>query len=116
KSDVQKNNRGESNMSAVYSSTLFKDSFGTDEMRNVFSEQNLVQKWLDVESALARAEARVGLIPKEAANEITKQAKVENMDIQSMGEAITEISHPVVPMVRQLTLACEDGYGQYVHW
>lgn len=103
-------------MSAVYNSVLFKNSFGTEEMRKIFSEKNLVQKWLDVEAALARAEARLGIIPNEAAEEITLKAKVSHMDLEAMGKEITEISHPIVPMVRQLTDACDNDYGQYVHW
>lgn len=109
-------NLGGISMSAVYNSVLFKNLFGTEEMRKVFSEENLVQKWLDVESALARSEAKLGIIPREAAEEITKKSKVENMNLESMGKEITEISHPIVPMVRQLTDVCENGYGQYVHW
>lgn len=102
--------------SSVYDSILFKDSFGTEKMRAIFSESNLVQKWLDVEAALARAEARLNIIPQEAADEITKKAKVEYMDIGALGKEMAEISHPIVPLIRQLTEVCDDGYGQYVHW
>ena len=48
-------------------SFIFKDMYGTDELRAVFSDEQLVQCWLDYEAALARAEAAVGLVPQEAA-------------------------------------------------
>ena len=48
--------------SHMVDSALFKDQFGTEEMRRTFDDRNLLQKWMDVEAALARAEAAVGLI------------------------------------------------------
>lgn len=101
---------------AIYDSVLFKDSFGTDEMRNIFSDESLVQKWLDVEAALARAEAKLGIIPEEASVEINNKAKVSNMNLEEMGTEIKRTSHPIVPLIRQLSVACDNEYGQYVHW
>lgn len=60
--------------SHVIDSILFKDQFGTERCRQIFSDENLVQKWLDVEAALAKAEGDLGIIPKEAAAEICKKA------------------------------------------
>lgn len=102
--------------SGIFDSVLFKNSFGTEEMRKVFSDESLVQKWLDVEAALARAEARLGIIPQEAAEEINKKADVKYMDLVQMGEEIQNTSHPIVPLIRQLSNACDKDYGQYVHW
>jgi adenylosuccinate lyase len=60
--------------SHIVDSVFFKDLFGTAEMRKVFSDENLLQKWLDVEASLARAEAKLGIIPKAAAAEISRKA------------------------------------------
>ena len=49
-------------------------------MRNVFSDENRVQKYLDFEAALARAQARLGIIPKEAAVEIARHCTVDKID------------------------------------
>lgn len=103
-------------MSSFLESELLQDSFTTPEMREVFSQQNLVQKWLDVEAALARAEAKLGLIPAEAAEEITRKAKVENFDMEELRAGIRETLHPIVPVVRVLTRLCKDNTGEYVHW
>lgn len=58
--------------------------YGTENLRQVFSDENLVQCWLDYEAALARAEAAIGLIPEDAAAEITRVARVENIDFEKM--------------------------------
>jgi len=55
--------------STILDSAVFRDIFTTEAMRNVFSDENRVQKYLDFEAALARAQAGLGLIPKEAATE-----------------------------------------------
>ena len=46
-------------------SAVFRDIFGTEAMRRVFSDENRVQCYLDIEAALARAQARLGIIPAE---------------------------------------------------
>jgi adenylosuccinate lyase len=48
--------------------------YGSSEMSHVFEEEHRLQKWLDVEAAVARAQASVGDIPATAAKEIAKNA------------------------------------------
>ena len=56
----------------VVDSGYLRDLFGTEELRQVFSDRQQLQGWLDFEAALARAEEAVGLVPPEAAAEITR--------------------------------------------
>ncbi len=102
--------------SHVIDSLIFKDLYGTDELRAVFSDENLLQCWLNVEAALSRAEAAVGLIPAAAAAEITQKARVELLDIAAIRQGITQTTHELVPLVRQLAALCEGEAGGYVHW
>jgi hypothetical protein len=53
--------------STVFDSILFRDAFGTPKMREIFSDRALIQRYIDAEIALAKAEAHVGVIPAEAA-------------------------------------------------
>lgn len=101
-------------------STLFRDQFSTPAMRTVFDDKMTVQKWLDVEAALARAEASLGIIPAEAAEDITRAADVEQYDLDAMRDEMARTSHPIVPLVRAMANACEKlgakQAGEYVHW
>ena len=63
--------------SSLIDSAVFRDIFSTAAMRGVFSDENRVQKYLDFEAALARAQARLGIIPKEAAEEICREVERE---------------------------------------
>ena len=101
-------------------STLFRDQFSTAPMRRAFDDLATVQKWLDVEAALARAEAGLGIIPDDAAKEITRAADVTLYDLDAMRDAMAKTSHPIVPLVRAMAAQCaRQGAakaGEYVHW
>lgn len=100
----------------VIDSDFFKDLFGTPAMRQVWDDQTLLQKWLDYEAALARAQARLAMIPQAAANEITRQAIAVQMDTHAIKKGIDETVHPLVSMIWQLSQRCEGDAGRYVHW
>jgi len=102
--------------SHVIDSVFFRDLFGSAAMRDVFSDVALLQKWLDFESALARAEAKLGLVPQEAANEITRQAVAQTMDLDAIKQGIDKTAHPLVSVIWQLSERCDGESGRYVHW
>ncbi|MSO76585.1 MAG: adenylosuccinate lyase family protein [Alphaproteobacteria bacterium] len=102
--------------SSIIDSALFRDLFGTAAMRGVFSDENYLQKMLDVEAALARVQARLGLIPEAAAAEITRQAQFERLDIPAMKAETEIVGYAVLPLVHQLARVCEGNAGQYAHW
>ena len=59
--------------STILDSAVFRDIFTTPAMRQVWSDENRVQKYLDFEAALAKAQAKLGIIPKNAATEIVSR-------------------------------------------
>src|ERR1700733_7815736 len=101
---------------SLIDSAIFRDIFSTEAMRRVFSDENRVQKYLDFEAALARAQARLGIIPKEAEEEIVKHCNVAEMDFQKLKVATEKIGYPVLPVVQQLVALCRDGLGEWCHW
>ena len=44
-------------------SVIFCDIFSTPQMRRIFSDEARTSYCLEIEAALARAQARVGIIP-----------------------------------------------------
>ena len=58
--------------STVIDPAIFGNMFSTEAMRSVFSDENCTQKYLDIEAALARAQARLGIMPAEAATEVAR--------------------------------------------
>ncbi|WP_324275531.1 hypothetical protein [Blastococcus brunescens] len=78
----------------VIDSELFGNSYSTAQMREVFSSRSVLQSWIDTESALARAQATLGLVPQEAADDITERGVVDDFDLASLAAGIKATSHP----------------------
>ena len=97
-------------------SAVFRDIFSTAAMRRVFSDENRIQKYLDFEGALARAQGRLGIIPKEAAEEISRHCNAAEIDFAKLKTQTERIGYPVLPAVQQLVAACRDGLGEWCHW
>jgi 3-carboxy-cis,cis-muconate cycloisomerase len=102
--------------STILDSAVFRDIFTTEKMRAVFSDENRVQKYLDFEAALARAQAPLGIIPQEACDEIVRHCDAKNIDMAKLKEATERIGYPVLPVVQQLVKLCKDGLGEWSHW
>ena len=101
--------------STVMDSILFRDAFGTQAMRTVFSDKALIQRYIDVEVALAQAEARCGVIPADAAAVIARESRLDRIDFDHMREETDIVGYPILPLVHQLAAMCGDA-GRYVHW
>ena len=99
----------------VLDSILFRDAFGTPAMREVFSDFSLISRYAEVEIALAKAEARCGVIPVEAAEEITKRTDVSALDFDLLRSETDIVGYPILPLVHQMAKQCGDA-GRYVHW
>jgi 3-carboxy-cis,cis-muconate cycloisomerase len=97
-------------------SSVYGGLFTTPAMRAVFSDEARLQRMLDVEAALARAQAQLGLIPTEAATEITANADIARFDLAAIGKATELVGYPIVPLVKALGQACAGEAGRYVHW
>ena len=86
-------------------SVIFRDIFCTEAMRRVFSDETRVQ-YLDIEAALARVQARLGIIPAEAAAEIERHCHADEFDFAKLKTQTERIGYPVLPVVQQLVKLC----------
>jgi 3-carboxy-cis,cis-muconate cycloisomerase len=81
----------------------------------LFSRASLWQSWLDVEAAMALAQAEIGMIPDWAATEIARQARLDVLDLDALERSVAETMAPIVSLVRALVGVCGDA-GKFVHW
>jgi 3-carboxy-cis,cis-muconate cycloisomerase len=101
--------------STMTESLIFRDMFGTPAMRAVFSDEALVQRYLEVEVALARAEAATKVIPADAAEAIAAAAKTMKVDFDRLRHQTEITGYPILAIVYQLAEAA-GPMGGYVHW
>ncbi len=97
-------------------SVIFRDIFSTQEMRRVFSDEARTGYYLEIEAALARAQARLGIIPEKAAHEIVRQCRIENIDLVRLKQQTERIGYPILGVVQQIVDLCADGLGEWCHW
>ena len=83
---------------------------------HLLSQEVKLQTWLDVEAALAQAQAENGVIPATAAENIKANATYENLDLELMDEIYRKVGHGFVPFVKVFVKACDPEAGKYIHF
>ena len=94
---------------------MFKNAFGTPEMRDVFNETEYIERFMAAEAALARAQADVGVIPESAAERITETASLEYLDLDEVERKIAEIDLFTVAIIETWKEAIGEA-GEYIHY
>ena len=75
---------------------------------------NKLQKMLEIEAALAEAEASLNLIPETAALEIKRKANIEYVTSKRVAEIESETNHDIASIVKALAEVCEGDAGEYL--
>ncbi len=96
-------------------SQIYGSLFGTDQMRDLISDRAQLAAMLEVEAALARAEASLGIIPHEAAQAITAAARIEVLSFDKIAASTAIVGYPVVELVAQLGRAAGADAARFVH-
>ncbi|MDD4594495.1 MAG: adenylosuccinate lyase [Methanobacteriaceae archaeon] len=90
--------------------------YGTPEMKNIWESENKLQKKLDVESALAQAEAELNILPKNIADEISSKANTKYVTLERVNEIESQTKHDIAALTKGLAEQCEGEAGEYVHF
>src|ERR1700704_4818196 len=85
-------------------------------IRALYKQENRWQAWLDVEVALARAQAELGIIPAEAAEANARAARLGLPDRKRIDEGFARPGHTIVPWFWELARVVGEPHGGWVHW
>ena len=85
-------------------------------IRALLRQENRWQAWLDVEVALAKAQAELGIIPQPAADAIARAARLKLLDRARIDEGFARTGHTIVPLVWELSRIVGEPHGGWVHW
>jgi 3-carboxy-cis,cis-muconate cycloisomerase len=101
---------------SIIDSRIFGNIFSSEAMRRVWSDENRTAKYLEFERALAVVQGRLGIIPREAAEEIARNCDIRKIDMEKLRERTEQIGYPVLGVVSQLNALCRDKLGEFCHW
>ncbi|WP_194820997.1 3-carboxy-cis,cis-muconate cycloisomerase [Micromonospora sp. S-DT3-3-22] len=97
---------------------LLSPSSADRSIENAVRDRAVLQAMLDAEAALVRAQARLGVVPREHADTITAVADARRIDLDAVARRATETANPVVAVVAALTdlvTALDPAAAEYVH-
>lgn len=101
---------------SVFDMSTMQHLWSTPELRAIFSEDNRLQKWLDFEAALAKTQARLGIIPQQAAEAIASGARIDRLDKEAIAAEVRRIKHTLVPVLKELQKQLPKDAGEYLHY
>ena len=102
-------------MPTVFDSAIFKPLFTDDDVASLIGDDAFVRALVEVEIALARAEARAGLIPAKAAEEIA-QATSDEIDSAALAAGTARSGFPIIALVQQIRKQVGAEAAPFVHW
>jgi 3-carboxy-cis,cis-muconate cycloisomerase len=106
-------------MSSTLTGDLLGPLFASAKMRATLSDSAVLQRMLDIEAALARAEASNGVIPKSAVAPIANACQAKRFDIAALGTAAAQAGNVAIPLVKALTAEVakrDKEAARFVHW
>ncbi|MQA91348.1 MAG: adenylosuccinate lyase family protein [Gemmatimonas sp.] len=85
-------------------------------VEELFSIEARWQAWLEVEAALAQAQAELGLVTSECAEAIASACDIESLDLERIRSGVDRMSHPFMPLVVELSRVVGEPHCDWVHW
>ncbi|MGE5222037.1 MAG: 3-carboxy-cis,cis-muconate cycloisomerase [Omnitrophica WOR_2 bacterium] len=97
-------------------SQIFSPLFNEPEISAIFSDEQAIRRWLEVEGALARVESRLGIIPAEAGEAVSSAANQIQVDMEQLRAGVEQDGFPIIELVRQLRRKAGKAYAGSVHY
>jgi adenylosuccinate lyase len=101
--------------SHIVDSRFFRAGYSTDEARRVFCDFRRLQRWLDVEVALAISQANLGMIPLSAAEELEQTGQLSLLDLQEIRDSIASTGHSLIPLLNAWQQVTQPTAAHYIH-
>jgi adenylosuccinate lyase len=102
--------------SHIVDSRFYSGGYTTVEARRIFCDLRRYQHWLDVEAALAQAQAELDIIPASAAENIRQNARICLLDLEGISKGLQLTNHSLMPLLEALCKVCDEEAGQFIHF
>ena len=95
-------------------SCLIQNAYGSADMRKIWNERNMVQKWMDFEKEISLVQAELGTIPKKAAEVIASKSTLEHLTPEMINEFKVDAGHLIVSLIKAFAKMCGPE-GEHYH-
>jgi adenylosuccinate lyase len=102
--------------SHIVDSRFYRSGYSTEESRTVFCDFKRLQRWLDVEVALATSQATLGMIPLSAAEELSQTAQLALLDLNAIGSSINNTGHSLIPLLSAWQKVTSPESAGFIHY
>jgi len=102
--------------SHIVDSRFYRAGYSTEESRLIFCDLRRLQRWLDVETALATSQASLGMIPLSAAEELMQTADLHQFDLNEISHSIQSTGHSLIPLLSAWQKATSSQSAAFIHY
>lgn len=102
--------------SHITDSQFYSSGYTTEEARKIFCDKYRYQRWIEIEGALASAQAELEIIPKSAAEALNEKAHIRHLDLDAVQNGIQKTSHSLLPLLAAWQDVCEQAAGEFIHF
>ena len=100
----------------ITDSLFFRDSYSTQESREIFSDLKRMQRWLDVEIALAESQAELGMLPQSVAKELAGTGCLKNFNVDNIKKDMETMKHSLLPLLKEWKSIVSENAANYIHF
>ena len=97
----------------IHQSLIYQNKFGTPGMRALWTEEQMLQGWLDLEAAVTAAQGDMGAIPKSVADKIVRNCNTKKITPQAVAAWHKKTGHVIVSLVKSFRDAVPDAGEQF---
>ncbi len=105
-----------SEVTSLLDSALYSELFTDASIKRLLSDEARIRAMLSVEAALARVEGKRGIIPPDAAVQISDAADELDVSLDDLVEGVMNTGMPVSALVNALQESLADDAAEFVHW
>ena len=102
--------------SHITDSRFYSSGYATPEVKRIFCDLYRYQRWLDVEAVLAVTQASLAIIPDSAARDISSNADIRKLDLETVKRELESTSHSLLPLLNALAVKCRKSSRGYIHY
>lgn len=89
-----------------FNSLLLRDMVSIAEMRAIWTDENMIQRWMDVEGAITEAQAELGIVPENDAKVIIDKLSLKNLSIEHIHKKLKTTGHLMVAFLKAFRDVC----------